>query len=149
MDKDKRISIKTTITDTIGGDFMKAEAIFEYLSVNGKLEKSVDSSVFEQITGPAIYEVIRVANGSPMFLDDHLDRMFKSADLAEFNFNLTREDIHKYVVELISINHIIDNNIKLLSSFAESDESIFLVYAVESFYPPESYYLEGIKTILF
>ncbi len=128
---------------------MKSEAIFEYLSVDGELKNVEDTTIFERITRPAIYEVIRVAKGNPMFLDDHLERMFDSAKLADFRITYNRDEIRSHVLRLINADNIDNNNIKLLSTLDESGAEIFLIYAVESFYPPEYYYSEGIKTILF
>ncbi|MGM0396073.1 MAG: aminotransferase class IV [Bacillota bacterium] len=128
---------------------MTPEAIFEYLSVNGKLESVEEAKVFDRITGPAIYEVIRVVNGKPLFLEDHLERIFKSSELAEFNITYNKDDIRAHVMRLIDSDDIGDNNIKLLATTDESGEEMFLIYAVDSFYPPSSYYNEGVKTILF
>ena len=128
---------------------MQSEAIFKYLSVDGELIKVEESIIFERITGPAIYEVIRVVKGNPMFLEDHLVRMFASAKLADFRIPFDRDEIRSQVLRLINANNIDNNNIKILSTLDDSGAEIFLVYAVESFYPPEYYYKEGIKTILF
>ncbi|WP_422484409.1 aminotransferase class IV [Gudongella sp. DL1XJH-153] len=128
---------------------MKPEAIFKYLSVDGKLMEVEESTVFDRITGPAIYEVVRVVKGNPMFLEDHLERMFGSAKLADLRIPYNRDEIRSQVLRLIKANNIDNNNIKILYTLDESEVEIFLVYAVESFYPPENYYREGIKVILF
>jgi len=128
---------------------MEHEAIFEYVSVNGEMERTSETSAFERVTGPAIYEVIRVVNGNPMFLDDHLERMFSSAKLADFDFPYDADEIRDHIIRLIGSNRIVDNNIKLLAATDDGGSVLLLAYAVESFYPPEEYYVKGIKVILF
>lgn len=128
---------------------MQNEAIFDYVSVNGVMEKTGNTTAFERVTGPAIYEVIRVVNGNPMFLDDHLERMFGSAKLADFNFPYDADEIRDHVIRLIGSNRIADNNIKLLATSDEAGSELLMAYAVESFYPPDEYYRKGIKAILY
>lgn len=128
---------------------MQNEAIFDYVSIDGILERTGETSSFERVTGPAIYEVIRVVNGNPMFLDDHLERMFTSAKLADFKFSHHADEIRDQVIGLIGSNRIVNNNIKLLATVDDGGNELFMVYGVESFYPPEEYYHKGIKTILF
>jgi len=128
---------------------MQQEAIFEFISVNGRIVKTEDAQVFERVKGSAIYEVIRVVKGNPMFLDDHLVRMVGSAKLADFKLPYDLDEIRDHVIRLIASNGIVDNNIKLLATTDDTGKGLFMVYGVESFYPPESYYRQGIKVILF
>ncbi|WP_409227849.1 aminotransferase class IV [Gudongella sp. SC589] len=128
---------------------MQHEATFDYVSVNGKMERVGETSFFERVTGSAIYEVIRVVNGNPMFLEDHLERMYGSAELADFNLTYDADEIRDHVIRLIGANGIVSNNIKLLATTDDSGKELFMAYAVESFYPPEDYYRNGIKVILF
>ncbi len=128
---------------------MKNEAIMDKYIVNGEVFDSKDESIFKSISKSPIYEVVRVVEGKPLFLDDHLDRMFRSADLISYDINFSREDIKDYARQCIDINQIKNNNIKLLTVEDENQDKIFLVYPILSFYPPKSYYEEGVKTILF
>lgn len=128
---------------------MKPEAIFDYIFVDGECEKISESMVFEKVTGTAIYEVIRVSGGRPLFLEDHLARMFQSAGLIEFKIGYDKSQIEAFVANLISANEIDNNNIKILAAETKEGNNIFLVYAVKSFYPPESYYRDGVNTISF
>lgn len=128
---------------------MKPEAIKEYYIQNGGVVPTEKDEVFEMITKPPIYEVIRVIDGVPLFLEDHLDRMFESAKLIDYDLGRDEKQIREDIKKLIYKNKIKKSNIKLLSTNIEGQGKIFLVYSIASFYPPEEYYNQGIDTILF
>lgn len=127
---------------------MKPEAIKDYLMINGEIEKVSDSDIFERIDSPPIYEVIRVMDGVPLFLDDHIDRMRESGKIVDFDISRKDKDIREDIFELIDRNNIKDLNVKLLAANIEGGQ-VFVVYFIDSFYPPKDYYEDGIHTILF
>ena len=128
---------------------MKPEAIEKFYMINGKLESTTDLEVFKKIERPPIYEVIRVIEGIPLFLEEHLERMRKSAYI--INYQIQREDkeIEEDIQRLILKNKVNNLNIKLLCVDIEGIGQVFLTYFIQSFYPPRGYYEEGIHTILF
>ncbi len=128
---------------------MKSEAIKEFYMVNGQLESTTNIEFFEKVKKPPIYEVIRVIDGIPLFLEDHLNRMRQSAHIVDYKIERADKDIEEDIKKLILQNQIENLNIKLLCTDIEGMGQIFLVYFIESFYPPLEYYKEGIHTILF
>lgn len=128
---------------------MKPEAIEKYYMVNGSLTSTDNLNIFYSIEKPPIYEVIRVIDGIPLFLEDHLERMRKSGELVGVNINRTDGDIERDIIKLIESNGIKNLNIKLLCADIEGKGEAFLAYFIKSFYPPEEYYRDGIHTILF
>ncbi|NLY76628.1 MAG: aminotransferase class IV [Tissierellia bacterium] len=128
---------------------MKGEAIKQYYIVNGELKSVSNSDTFQRIREPFIYEVIRVVSGVPLFLEDHIDRMRKSAELMGLNINREDGEIQKDIRSLIEENNESNLNVKLLYANTEEAGSMMLVYFIKSFYPPEEYYKKGIHTILF
>lgn len=128
---------------------MRPEAIKEFYMINGQLEPTTNTEVFEKIEKPPIYEVIRVIDGIPLFLEDHLERMRESANIINYQMERKDEDIEKDIKELVLQNKVNNLNIKLLCTDVEGLGQVFLTYFIQSFYPPEEYYKEGIHTILF
>lgn len=126
---------------------MEPEAIKEYYIRNGYIEITNDEDIFNKIEKPPIYEVIRVIDGVPLFLEEHLDRMFDSAKIIGHELARDENEIRKDIKNLIVKNNIKDLNIKLLSTEIEDGDKIFLVYCIKSFYPPKEYYETGIRTI--
>ncbi|GFN36532.1 aminotransferase class IV [Tepidimicrobium xylanilyticum] len=128
---------------------MKPEAIREYLMVNGRLEPTSNTEIFEKIEKPPIYEVIRVIDGVPLFLEDHLDRMRESARIIDYPIKRKDVQIEEDIKDLIIKNGVKNLNVKLLCTDIENMGQVVLAYFIKSFYPPEEYYEEGIHTILF
>src|SRR5665648_285704 len=75
--------------------------------------------------------------------------MFKSADLIGYDIGFSKKDIESYVKNCIALNDIENNNIKLVTVVDDNNQKLFLVYSIQSFYPPKSYYEEGVKTVAF
>lgn len=128
---------------------MKPEAIGGYYIQNGEVQTTDNVEIFSKIERPPIYEVIRIIDGVPLFLEDHLRRMFDSAEITGYDLGRSEKEIGKDIKELILRNSIEKLNVKLLSTEIEGIGKIFLVYCIESFYPPKEYYKDGIHTILF
>lgn len=128
---------------------MKPEAIKDYFVLNGKLETTENLQIFNKIEKPPIYEVIRVIDGVPLFLEEHLNRMFDSAKLLNYDLGREEKEIREDIKNLILKNNIKKFNVKLLSTEVEGKGKVFLVYFIESFYPPQEYYKDGIHTTLF
>ena len=64
--------------------------------------------------GYGIFDFLRVAKNKPLFIDDHLDRFFTSADIMRLNIPQTREDIKKIVAELIEKNKMAYSGIRMI-----------------------------------
>lgn len=127
---------------------MKNEARNKYFKINDSILENNEDDIFEQIITPSIYEVIRVIDGVPIFLEEHLDRMFTSARIINYDMLYSKDQIKESIKEVILKNKVHNQNIKLLGSKID-DKMVFLVYFVDSFYPPKEYYSSGIKTIIF
>lgn len=128
---------------------MKPEAIKKYYMANGRLISTDNLDIFYSIEKPPIYEVIRVIDGIPLFLEDHLERMRISGELVGVSINRSDEEIEKDIMKLIEANGVENLNIKLLCANIEGEGQVLLAYFIKSFYPPEEYYRDGIHTILF
>lgn len=127
---------------------MKAEAIEKFYLVNGELKSTGDLKIFNKINKP-IYEVIRIIDGVPLFLEEHLERMRESASLVDYKINKTNSEIKKDIKRLILENQIKNLNVKLICTDVEGMGQVFLSCFIKSFYPPEEYYKKGVHTTLF
>ncbi len=85
-----------------------------------------------------IYEVIRVVDSIPLFLEDHLDRFYHSAGLAGKSIRFSREEIVLFIADLITGNRISAGNILL--SCKDRLKAFFIPHA----YPEEAWYTTGI-----
>src|SRR6056297_934515 len=99
----------------------------------------------------SIYEVVRVEDGIPAFINDHLSRLFNSLRLKNINISEKESTFIKNILILIRENNIRSGRIKIVLQFPEYPENKYyklFVYQIETTFPPDKFYKEGVKTIL-
>jgi branched-chain amino acid aminotransferase len=130
-----------------GVNFVK-ECINDYFVKNNEILKNeffVQDMVSE---GKSIYEVIRVIEGKPLFLEEHLKRLVNSCTLENKDILMSEEQIEKGIKELIKWNNVQNGNIKLVFNYKESSNT-YLVYFIKHSYPEAKLYEIGVDTTLF
>jgi len=113
--------------------------IGEYYIRNGK---RIPSNEFELIHSELkiIYEVIRVINKKPLFLEDHLIRLESSLKASQMPSCV--KDVKESIYALIEMHPDFEKNIKI-------DVTVdgYRVYFMESFYPEKTLYQKGVSVI--
>ena len=130
------------------GKRMKREAILQYYSLNGTLRPTEETEIFDRIGGGAIYEVIKLIDGVPLFFEEHMARMRRSAALLGVTLGKRESDILTEISRLSEKNRCRHINVKLVSAHPDG-EDLFLIYFINSEYPGPEVYARGIHTILF
>ena len=74
-----------------------------------------------------VYEVLRVIDGKPLFLEDHLERMKNSFDLINEEFLLKNDEIKEKIKNLINKENKLCGNIKITYSITEKKLDIFFM----------------------
>lgn len=97
--------------------------------------------------GKSIYEVIRIIEGKPLFLKEHLKRMDNSFKITNFKMWITEEEIKNRIKKLVEVNKVREGNIKIIFNFYNTNT--FLAYFSQHYYPPLEYYKVGVDTIFF
>jgi len=110
--------------------------LHRYFIINGELKPAADFMGFEKAGG--IYEVLRVIEGVPLFLEDHLERFFISASIAQKTIPFTRAQIFGFVVQLIRENDVAEGNILLAC------KNNLKVFFIPHKYPDEQWYKTGV-----
>jgi branched-chain amino acid aminotransferase len=64
--------------------------------------------------GYAVFEFFRVTQRVPLFLEDHLERLWNSARLAELELPINQEDLQAQVTRLISLNDMKDGAVQIV-----------------------------------
>lgn len=93
-----------------------------------------------------IYEVLRVINGKPIFLETHLRRMKNSFELINKEFKFSYEEINMEINNLIKTENKSEGNIKITYGI---HEKILRIFFIEHSYPSSEMYQSGVKTILY
>lgn len=102
--------------------------------------------------GESLYEVIRIIENIPLFISDHMTRLYRTSRITGMDIWYDEKDIKSALQELIRINGIRDGNIKLVFNFFEREQSVernFLAYFIEPLYPATEQYNTGVPCILF
>jgi len=64
--------------------------------------------------GYGIFDFFKTINGKPVFLEDHLDRFFRSAVLMRLDVKQSRDEIKNMIFQLIDKNGLSDSGIKII-----------------------------------
>jgi branched-chain amino acid aminotransferase len=115
---------------------------------NGELVSSVlfdNSLVYE---GDSVYEVIRLTDGYPIFLHDHIERLEKSVSLMRKEMIVGFELLLRDIVTLTGYEKIREGNLKIVFNYRDTS-SDYLVYFIEPIYPTSEQYKIGVHGILF
>jgi len=95
---------------------------------------------------PIVYEVIRIINKNPLFLDEHLLRMNNSLKFfskIDFNEGLCKERILK----LIDDEKIINQNIRMETGNFSEESFSYKIFKIKSNYPTDNEYSNGVNVI--
>ena len=86
--------------------------LLNYFVRNDELISTCDFRDSILAEGPGIYELIRVIDGKPLFLDEHLNRFFLSAHHESFSIGYHQKEIKEKIRVLISRNKMMSGNIR-------------------------------------
>jgi branched-chain amino acid aminotransferase len=125
--------------DTIVGNFYLAD---NKLVESDKINSKFNASAYK------LYEVIRVEQGTLLFLEDHLDRMQQGvksiAGILLIDYQRVRADLFS----LLKANNLHNGNIKLLCRNI-NEQLVFAAYFVPHKYPDKDMYTRGVKLATF
>jgi len=93
----------------------------------------------------SIYEVIRVIDGIPLFLEDHFDRLLRSMQIQGLTFQMEFPDFKQNIAELVRVNQTMAGNIKFV--YSVSDGNIHWAFSfITHSYPTSEDYQSGVVT---
>jgi branched-chain amino acid aminotransferase len=98
-------------------------------------------------TDRTVYEVIRIINGIPLFVEDHFDRLQNSLKSHGYEINLGLEDFIAKIGELIQHNRCLQGNIKFVY-LSLGNISKWAYFFIPYHYPSELEYQLGVSTDL-
>jgi branched-chain amino acid aminotransferase len=123
----------------------------EYLGEKGILDGKVIgiSEIANLAKGCfSVYEIVRIEQGVPLFLFDHLERLFHSLFLEDLNVEETKEGLNEEVYKLIRQNEYSYGKIKFVfyfPNYPQSHDYHYLIYFTEAIFPESKQYQEGVE----
>lgn len=140
---------------------MKGSAIKEVVSVNGEISDSNNAaiSVLDRgfLYGDSVYEVILTYEKHPFLLDEHLDRLYRSARSIHMEFSFSREDLINEINKVIDalegdrlyVRFIVtrgEGEINLDPSTASTNNFVIIGKQLPEY--PQKWYNEGVSLII-
>lgn len=113
---------------------------------NNEIKSCCDFNPFEFENRKCIYEVIRIINGIPLFIEDHLLRLLNSFQINKVNTTLNVFQLKTRIKALIEVNKLSIGNIKL--QILSNNNNDFYAYVIPSFYPSQKQINEGVNCSL-
>jgi len=97
----------------------------------------------------SVYEVIRVIDGIPLFLEDHFGRLEKSMKIQGLIFQMMFPDFKQNITELVRVNQNMEGNIKFVYSVADGNIHWAFSFIPHSYPTPEEYQMGVVTDLLF
>lgn len=98
-----------------------------------------------------IYESIKVIKGHPIDSEDHINRLFASAEIIDMRVGFSKKDVIEWVFTLCKVNQIDDALIRIIA-FGDTEENrrcrLYMYNLGLTFYP-DSYYKKGVSLITY
>lgn len=96
--------------------------------------------------GISIYEVVKIINNVPLFFEEHIERLHKSAKIKNLRIWLDDDYILKSVQKIININEIKNGRLKFALRYHYSGNKLFCFF-LENITPKPEVYEIGVKII--
>ena len=125
---------------------------FTHFSFNGRLlpidQATIPVTNIAFCYGFGVYESIRVSKGIIYFLQDHVDRLFHSANVLGIEHPFTKQNVEQYVQELCESIDVETYNLKMLLIGGKSTEDVLLyILPLKPLFPDKRLYRQGATAI--
>lgn len=98
---------------------------------------------------PSVYEVIRILDKIPLFLEEHYHRLVNSANLLGYELDLPFINLKNNILNMIIMNKIENCNVKIIINDLENTPQNIYYFFIKSEYPNEALYSNGINTLTY
>lgn len=125
-----------------------------YFSKNGQIlpreEATIPISNIEYSYGFGVYETLKVRNGVLYFVDQHVERLFHSAEIIGLTHPFTKDSVKQYLQDLLQALGFDSSdtracNIKML--LIGGKEPLLYILPLRPLFPDRKLYSHGAKTI--
>lgn len=94
-----------------------------------------------------VYEVFRIVDGIPLFLEDHFARLIRSNEIAGLHFEMKFDQFRSQIIELATLNQKSAGNVKF-EFFPKKNENRWSFRFIAHHYPTPDDYRIGVSTDL-
>ncbi|HEY9113758.1 MAG TPA: aminotransferase class IV, partial [Bacteroidales bacterium] len=122
---------------------MNTTCLLNYYIINDELKNTCDFNPDLIKNKSGIYEVFRVIDGKPLFLDEHINRFFRSANAMGIKPEFSKEWVKSRIKTLIEANKMKTGNIH----FQNLEKISFIAWIPPFKYPTLQQKTEGAEVI--
>lgn len=125
--------------------------VYPYVFINGEILPKDEARIpvwdLGLLRGFGVFDYFRVIEGIPVFMEDHVDRLFNSMEIMGLNNGVKREQWYSWIKEMIKVNQadMAGFRIVVTGGFSEDgysipdDKNIFLMVHSLGTTVPEQY----------
>lgn len=128
---------------------MSFECNRNFFLLNQSIVKTDDFHRFFNPPLSYIYEVFRVSQQVPLFIEDHLQRFFNTAELSAVETGFDYDQILDYIHQVIAINPPDEGNMKLALYHDQDGTLQLFTYYTPHQYPSQLQFAEGVDVELY
>ncbi|MDN5349808.1 MAG: branched-chain amino acid aminotransferase [Bacteroidales bacterium] len=118
--------------------------LHSYFVRNEELRSTCDFNGDETSLTGFVYEVVRVIDGVPLFLDDHINRLKASAEAAAIKLPVSEKFINQSFKALIINNKVSEGNIKCVLGNRSANRVYYAAWFQPHAYPAAEMYSNGV-----
>jgi branched-chain amino acid aminotransferase len=116
----------------------------KYININGSITKFEKNDKTENNKGNIVYEVIRIIDNVPLFLEEHYLRMKNSTEMLGYKLDATEQELSKRIRNVVESNGLQNCNVKIIV-YQDSNGVNMVLYISKSYYPTNEEYEKGVR----
>lgn len=120
--------------------------IADYYIIDDEIKNTDQFDLGELKKGFTVYEVIKIVDRIPLFIEDHIERLHFSASLKKEKVWCSNDYIKIKIAEIIKLNKIDTGRLKFALRYYKSDNK-FICFWLENIQPTVKEYKKGLKII--
>lgn len=117
----------------------------KYFILNDELKSSCDFDSSQLRIGTNIYEIIRIIDAKPLFIQAHIARFYRSAQLNGIQLNFGSEYLLTRIKKLIESNQLQQANIRFQYNISAEGTALFHAWVNPFYYPSVEQKSKGVK----
>jgi branched-chain amino acid aminotransferase len=121
--------------------------LLNYFILNEELKNTCDFNPVILQNGRGIYEVFRVIDGVPLFLEEHVERFYHSVELGNFACDVSFSQLKSRMRTLLESNRLMHGNVQFHLIEHPDAGSTFMSWVSPHRYPTHDEFKNGVELL--
>ena len=126
----------------------------QFFSVNGVIktlsEAQIPADRIETMYGFGVYETMKVRNGIVFFVENHIERLFHSAECIDLFHSFSEKQVAEWIRSLLAALSEESLNLKVLLMGSQNpEEAALYLFPLAPFFPKRNWYRDGVSVCSF